>query len=84
VSTNALPPIEDGKQHLDPEALATIASLLEVGASIVSGVATGDVGAGARIADGLLLMIQKGISAYQKVSGQPIDPALLKPFEPVV
>lgn len=83
MSTPGLPPLEDGKQHLDPEALQTIASLLEVGASIVTGVATGDVAAGARIADGLLLMIQKGISAYQKVSGQPIDPALLKPFEPL-
>lgn len=38
---------------------------------------------GAQLADALVKIIQKGVSAYEAHTGQPIDPSLIKPMDPL-
>ncbi len=38
---------------------------------------------GGQLADLLVKIIQKGVSAYEAHTGQPIDPTLLKPIDEV-
>lgn len=69
---------------MNQQALQEILSLLSIGATTAAAVAGGDVAAGATVAGSLIMIAQKAISAHQAVTGQPIDPSLLKPFEPIV
>jgi hypothetical protein len=68
---------------LNEKALQEILGLLSIGATTAAAVAGGgDVAAGATVASSLIAIAQKAISAHQAVTGQPIDPSLLKPFVP--
>lgn len=54
--------------------LATLDALLTAAGTLVPG---------AQFADLLLKIVQKGVSAYEAHTGQPIDPSLLKPIDEV-
>jgi hypothetical protein len=45
--------------------------------------ATGTLIPGYQLADALLQIVQKGVSAYEAHTGQPIDPILIKPIDPI-
>lgn len=64
--------------------LQTILSILSIGATTAATVAGGgEVAVGANIASSLIAIAQKAISAHLAVTGKPIDPTLLKPYEPI-
>jgi hypothetical protein len=68
---------------LNQKALQEILSLLTIGATTAAAVAGGDLAAGATVASSLIAIAQKAIAAHEAVTGQPIDPSLLKPFVPI-
>jgi hypothetical protein len=43
----------------------------------------GDASAGNNVAQALITIVQKAMLAYQAQTGKPIDPTLLRPFEPL-
>ncbi len=64
----------------------TVTLLLEIittAASVVAGFLKGDPQAIANAVASITEIIQKGISAVEAQTGQPIDPALIKPFQPI-
>ena len=63
--------------------LSLILEILQLAAAAASAYVTGDAAKGTQIAQSLISIIQKGMLAYQAQTGQPIDPALLKPWEPI-
>lgn len=56
----------------------TVLSLLD---AILS--AAGTLIPGGQLADLLLKIIQRGVTAYESQTGKPIDPTLLKPIDPI-
>jgi hypothetical protein len=65
---------------------ATLQYLLDIiglAATVATGVTSGDAAKGAQISSALITIVQKALAAHQAQEGQPIDPALLKPFEPI-
>jgi hypothetical protein len=69
---------------MDGKSLAEyLVELLSLGAIVATGVTSGDAQQGAQISSALLSIIQKTIAAHEAVTGQPIDPSLLKPFTPI-
>jgi len=45
--------------------------------------AAGTLIPGGQLADLLVKIIQKGVSAYESNTGKPIDPSLIKPIAPL-
>jgi hypothetical protein len=68
---------------MDANLLQYILDIIALGATVASGVATGDAAKGAQISSALVTIVQKAIAAHELQVGQPIDPALLRPFEPL-
>jgi hypothetical protein len=68
---------------LNEKALQEILGLLSSARRRLQPFGGGDVAAGATVASSLIAIAQKAISAHQAVTGQPIDPSLLKPFVPL-
>jgi hypothetical protein len=71
------------------EALDQTLSIVQIAGGVAASVAKADSGGGevAVIADmavALTSIIQRALAAHVAVTGQPIDPSLLKPFEPIV
>lgn len=62
------------EQSLFDKILAMLDGILE---------AAGGLLPGAAFADLLLKIVQKGAAAYEAHTGQPIDPSLIKPIEPI-
>lgn len=58
-------------------------SIISLGATVASGVTTGTAADAAKLSSSLIEIAQKAILAHEAIVGQPIDPALLKPFEPI-
>lgn len=54
--------------------LAAVDAVLQIAGSAIPG---------GQLADALLKIIQKGVSAYETHTGQPIDYSLIKPIEPL-
>ncbi len=54
--------------------LATLDAFLQAAGTLIPG---------GQFADLLLKIVQKGVSAYESHTGQPIDPTLLKPIDEV-
>jgi len=54
--------------------LAAIDAILAIAGSVIPG---------GQLADALVKIIQKGVSAYEAHTGQPIDSSLIKPIEPI-
>jgi hypothetical protein len=64
--------------------LQLLLSIVAIGASTAESVTVGGDGAKeAAVAASLIAIAQKAIAAHEAVTGQPIDPSLLKPFEPI-
>jgi mannose/fructose/N-acetylgalactosamine-specific phosphotransferase system component IIC len=68
---------------MDSNLLQYILDIIALGATVASGVATGDAAKGAQISSALVTIAQKAIAAHQMQVGQPIDESLLHPFEPL-
>ena len=68
---------------MSPKALQEVLGLLSIGATTATALASGDVAAGATVALSLITIAQKAIAAHEAVTGQPIDPSLLKPYRPI-
>lgn len=68
---------------MNANALQQVLSLLAIGANTASAIAGGEVGSGATIALSLITIAQKAIAAHEAVTGKPIDPSILRPFEPI-
>lgn len=54
---------------------------LELAAAIAAATGTGDVSAGAKIADTLIKIAQVAVKAHQDIIGEPIDLDLLQPID---
>lgn len=65
--------------------LSLILEILSIAsASAQSFLTTNPTGQNANnLASALITIVQKAMLAYQAQTGQPIDPTLLKPFEPI-
>jgi hypothetical protein len=68
---------------MNAKALQEVLGLLSIGATTAAVIANGDVGAGATVALSLITIAQKAIAAHESVTGKPIDPSLLKPYQPI-
>jgi hypothetical protein len=68
---------------VNAKALQEVLSLLSIGATTAAAIADGDVGAGATVALSLITIVQKAIAAHEAVTGKPIDPSLLRRYEPI-
>jgi hypothetical protein len=63
--------------------LQYLLDIIGLAATVATGVTSGDAAKGAQISSALITIAQKAIAAHEAQVGQPIDPALLKPFEPI-
>ena len=68
---------------MSAKALQEVLGLLSIGATTASAIASGDVAEGATVALSLITIAQKAIAAHEAVTGKPIDPSLLKPYQPI-
>ena len=68
---------------MSAKALQEVLGLLSIGATTAAAIASGDVASGATVALSLITIAQKAISAHEAVTGKPIDPSLLKPYQPI-
>lgn len=60
-----------------------ILGIASIGLTTATAVLTGPAAGITTAVAGLVTIIQKAIAAHESVTGQPIDPALLKPFVPI-
>lgn len=63
--------------------LQMVLEIISLAAGVATSVLTGGAAQGAGIAQALVAIIQKAIAAHEAQTGQPIDPALLKPYQPL-
>ncbi len=63
--------------------LAVILDILQIASAAAASALTGDAAKGNAIASALIQIAQKAILAHQQQTGQPIDPSVLRPFEPL-
>lgn len=63
--------------------LLEILGILGIAANSASAVLTGPAAAADQLAVSLITIAQKAILAHELQTGQPIDPTLLKPWEPL-
>ncbi len=76
------PPVPVPAQPLS--VLQEILGIISIGATTASAISGGgEVAAGANIASALIAIAQKAISAHVAATGQPIDPAVLRPYQPI-
>ena len=68
---------------MSAKALQEVLGLLSIGATTAAAIANGDVATGATVALSLITIAQKAIAAHEAVTGKPIDPSLLKPYQPL-
>jgi|KBSSwiStaDraftv2_1062776.scaffolds.fasta_scaffold1687660_1 hypothetical protein len=68
---------------MSAKALQEVLGLLSIGATTAAAIASGDVAEGATVALSLITIAQKAIAAHEAVTGKPIDPSLLKPYQPI-
>ena len=66
--------------------LATLLSILQIASNVAAGslAGTGTAESAAKLSAGLTEIVQKALLAHQEVLGAPIDPDLIKPFDPIV
>jgi hypothetical protein len=65
------------------ETLQYLFDIIALAATVASGVTTGDAAKASQISAALIAIAQKAIAAHQAQVGEPIDIALLKPFDPI-
>ena len=68
---------------MSAKALQEVLGLLSIGATTAAAIVSGDVAEGATVALSLITIAQKAIAAHEAVTGKPIDPSLLKPYQPI-
>jgi hypothetical protein len=64
-------------------ALAYIADIFSLAATVAAGVTSGDAQKAAQVSSALITIVQKAMAAHEAQVGAPIDESLLKPFEPI-
>ena len=64
--------------------LQYILSILQIALNAAQGLTSGNVKGALATAQALEQIIQAALTAYQQHTGQPIDPSLLQPIQPVV
>jgi hypothetical protein len=63
--------------------LVLLLEILQIASASAGAVVTGDAAKATELSGSLLAIIQKGVAAYEAQEGKPIDPTLIKAFEPV-
>jgi hypothetical protein len=63
--------------------LSVILDILQIASAAAASALTGDAAKGNTIASALIQIAQKANLAHQQQVGAPIDPTLLRPFEPL-
>jgi hypothetical protein len=64
-----------------PKSNSVVDTVLALLDSILA--AAGSLIPGGQLADLLVKIIQRGVTAYEDHTGKPIDPSLLKPINPI-
>jgi hypothetical protein len=57
--------------------------IIELALSVMKNQTTGQVQQDAALAAALVSIISKAIQAYEQQTGQPLDPAVIKPEQPM-
>jgi hypothetical protein len=68
---------------MNASALKYLLEVIGIASGVASGVLTGDAKKGALVSEALVAIVQKTLAAHEAVVGKPVDPKLLRPFEPL-
>lgn len=68
---------------MNETALNSLLEVIGIASGVASGILSGEAQKGAEISAALVSIVQKTLAAHESVIGQPIDPALVRPFEPL-